>query len=44
MNKLTKTTHTDNGYDQGAALVIAIRKIVEFVVSFINGALAEAKR
>ena len=43
MNKLT-TTRTDNGYDQGAALVVALRKIFDFVVSFINGALAEARR
>ena len=43
MNKLT-TTRTDNGFDQGAALVIALRRIMEFIVSFVNGAIAEAKR
>ena len=43
MNKL-QTTRTNEGYDQGAALVVALRKIVNFIVSFINGALAEARR
>ena len=44
MNKLQTTHKTNQGYDQGAALVVAIRKIVEFLVSFVNGAIAEAKR
>lgn len=44
MNKLTKTNRTDNGFDQGAALVVALRRIMEFVISFVNGALAEARR
>tara|TARA_S200002703_G_scaffold61375_1_gene53291 strand:- start:719 stop:853 length:135 start_codon:yes stop_codon:yes gene_type:complete len=44
MNKLTKTNRTNEGYDQGAALVVALRRILEFVVSFVNGAIAEAKR
>ncbi len=43
MNKL-QTTQTNQGYDQGAALVVAIKKLVEFIVSFVNGAIAEAKR
>ena len=44
MNKLTKTNRTDNGFDQGAALVVALRQIMELIVSFINGAIAEARR
>ena len=44
MNKLTRTSKTTDGFDQGAALVVALRKIMEFVVNFVNGALAEARR
>ena len=43
MNKL-QTTKPSDGYNQGAALVVALKKIMEFVISFINGALAEARR
>ena len=46
MNKLqhSNISRTTDGYNQGMQTIAALRKLIDFVVNFINGALAEARR